>query len=199
MKINYKFLLILLSFTSCIDNDKDYSGSYRYPLIFQDINGGIMILSVDVYGNDYSHITRNRWADTEPTVSPDGKQLIFASDRDGNKEIYSMEISYVGGYYNWVGEKLRNLTGDPYFDGDFSFSPNGQKILFLKYFPQNDNYDIFIMDKDGSNKKNISKTNWYEKKPMFSPDGTNIIYQSWQYDNSEIFFTHLVEKISKYY
>ena len=41
--------------------------------------------------------------------------------------------------------------------------------------------------------KNISNTSWYEKKPMFSPDGTNIIYQSWQYSNVEIFFTHLIE------
>ena len=30
------------------------------------------------------------------------------------------------------------------------------------------------MNSDGSNKKNISNSSWYEKKPMFSPDGTNI-------------------------
>ena len=38
-----------------------------------------------------------------------------------------MDVAYVGGYYNWVGENLQNLSRDKYFDGDFSFSPNGEK------------------------------------------------------------------------
>ena len=85
------------------------------------------------------------------------------------------------------------LSNNPFFDGDFSFSPDGKKILYLKYFPENDNYDIYEMNKDGSEKRNISNTGWYEKKPMYSPDGTNIIYQSWQYGNMDIYFTHLLE------
>ncbi len=194
-KKNKLLILILFLFNACVDNEKNIFSSYNKPLI---VFSGYKwwnydIISVDINGNDYSHITRNQWADTEPIVSRDGSQLIFASDRDGNREIYSMDVAYVGGYYNWVGENLQNLSRDKYFDGDFSFSPNGEKILYLKYFPSNDNYDIFLMNSDGSNKKNISNSSWYEKKPMFSPDGTNIIYQSWQYSNVEIFFTHLME------
>ena len=194
-KKNKLLILILFLFNACVDNEKNIFNSYNKPLI---VFSGYKwwnydIISVDINGNDYSHITRNQWADTEPIVSRDGSQLIFASDRDGNREIYSMDVAYVGGYYNWVGENLQNLSRDKYFDGDFSFSPNGEKILYLKYFPSNDNYDIFLMNSDGSNKKNISNSPWYEKKPMFSPDGTNIIYQSWQYSNVEIFFTHLME------
>ena len=49
------------------------------------------------------------------------------------------------------------------------------------------------MNKDGTNKKNISNTPWYEKMPIYSPDGTNIIYQSWKNSNMEIYFTHLME------
>ena len=194
-KKNKLLILILFLFNACVDNENSIYSSYSKPLI---VFSGYKwwnydIISVDINGNDYSHITRNQWADTEPIVSRDGSQLIFASDRDGNREIYSMDVAYVGGYYNWVGENLQNLSRDKYFDGDFSFSPNGKKILYLKYFPSNDNYDIFLMNSDGSNKKNISNSPWYEKKPMFSPDGTNIIYQSWQYSNVEIFFTHLME------
>ena len=194
-KKNKLLILILFLFNACVDNEKNIFSSYNKPLIVFSCYKwwNYDIISVDINGNDYSHITRNQWADTEPIVSRDGSQLIFASDRDGNREIYSMDVAYVGGYYNWVGENLQNLSRDKYFDGDFSFSPNGEKILYLKYFPSNDNYDIFLMNSDGSNKKNISNSSWYEKKPMFSPDGTNIIYQSWQYSNVEIFFTHLME------
>ncbi len=180
---------------SCVDRDKAGSVSYNQPqIIFSGYKWwNYDIISVDIFGNDYSHITKNQWVDTEPKVSPDGSQLIFASNRDGNREIYSMEINYVGGYYNWVGNDLKNLSQDPYFDGDFSFSPSGDKILYLKYFPENDNYDIYEMEKDGSSKKNISNTSWYEKKPMYTPDGSSIIFQSWKYDNVEIFFSHLLE------
>ena len=194
--IRLVILIIISVFNfSCIDRDKTVYTAYDYPQI---VYSGYQwwnydIISVDIFGNDFSHITKNQWADTGPIVSPDGSQLIFASDRDGNREIYSMDIAFVGGYYNWVGENLKNISQDPYFDGDYSFSPDGEKILYLKYFPENDNYDIFLMNNDGSDKKNISNTAWYEKKPMFSPDGTNIIYQSWQYNNVEIFFTHILE------
>jgi len=196
MKNRLIILIILSSFIfSCIDRDKNVYASYRQPqIVFSGYHWwNYDIISVDIFGNDFSHITRNQWSDTNPIVSPDGSQLIFASDRDGNREIYSMDIAFVGGYYNWVGENLKNISQDPYFDGDFSFSPDGKKILYLKYFPENDNYDIYLMNTDGSNKRNISNTPWYEKKPMFSPDGTNIIYQSWQYNNIEIFFSHLLE------
>ena len=195
MKYKFTYTLFLLFIFSCVDKDKSVYSSYNNPKI---IYSGYKwwnydIISVDIFGNDLSHLTRNSWTDTEPIASPNGTQLIFASDRDGNREIYSLDIAYVGGYYNWKTENLKNLTNDPYFDGDFSFSPDGKKIIYLKYFPENDNYDIYQMDNDGTNKKNISNTSWYEKKPIFSPDGSNIIYQSWKYNNAEIFFTHLIE------
>tara|TARA_Y100001935_G_scaffold134135_1_gene111027 strand:- start:392 stop:1471 length:1080 start_codon:yes stop_codon:yes gene_type:complete len=197
LMVRYKFLFffIIAMVFSCVDSEKMVFASYNKPKI---LYSGYKwwnydIISIDIYGDDLSHITRNSWTDTEPKASPDGTKLIFASDRDGNREIYSLDLAYIGGYYNWNVDNLTNLTNDPYFDGDFSFSPNGNKILYLKYFPENDNYDIFQMDTDGSNKKNISNTPWYEKKPIFSPDGSSIIYQSWKYNNADIFFTYLIE------
>ena len=143
-------LLILINFSfflfSCIDRDKNISYAYDNPqIVFSGYQWwNYDIISVDIFGNDYSHITRNEWADTDPIVSPDGSQLIFASDRNGNREIYSLDIKFIGGYYNWTVENLKNISEDLYFDGDFSFSPDGQKILYLKYFPENDNFDIFL-------------------------------------------------------
>ena len=193
-KLKTLFLINFL-FLSCIEDEINFNSSYNHPqIIFSGKHWwNYDILSVDIYGNELSHITRNEWSDSEPISSADGTQLIFATDRDGNREIYSLDIAYVDGYYNWVGENLINISKSAYFDGDFSFSPNGNKILFLKYFPENDNYDIYEMNKDGTNKKNISNTPWYEKMPIYSPDGTNIIYQSWKNSNMEIYFTHLME------
>ena len=121
MAIRLIILIIVFTFNfSCIDKDKTIYTAYDHPQI---VYSGYQwwnydIISVDIFGNDFSHITKNQWADTGPIVSPDGSQLIFASDRDGNREIYSMNIAFVGGYYNWVGENLKNISQDPYFDGD---------------------------------------------------------------------------------
>ena len=41
------------------------------------------------------------------------------------------------------------------------------------------NYDVFIMNSDGTDKKNLTNTTYYEKYPKFSPDGSFIIYQAW--------------------
>ena len=58
----------------------------------------------------------------------------------------------------------------------------------VTYFPENDNYDIFIMNDDGTNKENLTNSLGYEKYPQFSPDGSFIIYQGWQKGKKEIFF-----------
>ena len=73
-------------------------------------------------------------------------------------------------------------------NGLLLFSPIENKIVYTRYFPQNDNYDIFIMNDDGSDKKNLTRTNSYEKYPQFSPDGSFLIYQGWQKGKMDIFF-----------
>ncbi len=152
------------------------------------------IYITDIYGVYMTHLTKNKWLDFNPEISPDGKKLIFISNRDGNREIYTVDLVWMDGYIKWKGDNLKNITKSIENDWTPKFSPNNDKIIFSSYFPLNDNYDIFIMDIDGSNKKNITNTNWYEKYPQFSPDGSFIIYQAWKSGKMEIFFTNLLEE-----
>jgi Tol biopolymer transport system component len=152
------------------------------------------IFITDIYGNNITHLTKNKWLDFNPAISANGKKVAFISNRDGNREIYTVDLIWMDGYTQWKGENLTNLTKSEENEWTPRFSPLNDKIVFTSYFALNDNYDIFIMDIDGSNKKNITNTSWYEKYPQFSPDGSFIIYQAWQKGKMEIFIINILEE-----
>ena len=152
------------------------------------------IFIADIYGGNMTQLTKNKWIDFNPSISPDSKKLVFISDRDGNREIYSCDLIWLDGYTQWKGDNLINLTNSPQNDWTPVYSPVENKIAFSTFFPSNDNYDIFIMDSDGTNKENLTNTSGYEKFPQFSPDGSFLIYQGWQKGKMEIFFIGLMDK-----
>ncbi|NJN67618.1 MAG: hypothetical protein HC884_13355 [Chloroflexaceae bacterium] len=54
--------------------------------------------------------------------SPDGQQLAFLSERDGNVDIYLMSAN---------GTNQRNLTNHPAYDGSPAWSPDGSRLAFV--------------------------------------------------------------------
>ncbi len=148
----------------------------------------------DVFGENSTQITKNKWIDFNPSISPDLKKLLFVSERDGNREIYVADLEWLDGYTQWRADNLKNLTNSIENDWTPVYSPIENKILFSTYFPENDNYDIFLMSDDGQKKENLTNTPSYEKFPQFSPDGSFIIYQGWQKGKMEIYFLSLLDK-----
>jgi len=94
---------------------------------------------------------------------------------DRNYEIYIMDPD---------GKNQVNLTNNSDMDLVPSLSPDGKKILFMsdrKWEPDNkvdDNWDIFIMDVDGGNVKNLTGNLKPDFMPSWSPDGTMIVFCS---------------------
>ncbi len=193
-KYSFLPLSFLFLITSC-----ERTGVFEEPYIDPHIiftsrrwwNYDIYI--TDIYGNNVTHLTKNKWLDFNPEVSNNGKKLAFISERDGNREIYTVDLVWMDGYTQWEGKNLSNISQSSENDWTPKISPTNDKIIYTSYFPINDNYDIFIMDIDGTNKKNITNTSWYEKYPQFSPDGSYIVYQSWRKGKMEIIFTNLLE------
>ena len=193
--INFIIFAILSVFTGCENIgkiDKSYLDAHIIFTSRRWWNYDIFI--TDIYGNKITHITKNKWLDFNPEVSNDGDKLAFISNRDGNREIYIADLVWLDGYTQWEGQNLKNITNSPENDWTPKFSPTSSKIVYVTYFPDNDNYDIFTMNFDGSNKENITNTKSYEKYPQFSPDGSFIIYQGWKNGKMEIFFSNLLDK-----
>lgn len=81
-------------------------------------NCGLIVMNND--GGVPQQITTTP-SDTNPDVSPNGSQIAFMSQRDGNWEIYTSDLQ---------GSNLKRLTSDPANDGLPVWSPDGLSIAF---------------------------------------------------------------------
>ena len=188
-KITFIFLIII----ACEDSSE--SEPYIDPHIIYTSRRwwNYDIYIGDMYGFNTTHLTKNKWLDFNPTVSFDGSKIAFISDRNGNRDVYVIDLNWMDGFTKWEGKNLINVTNSPENDWFPKFSPVSYKIVYASYFPLNDNYDIFTMNYDGSGKKNITNSKSYEKYPQFSVDGSYIIYQGWVKGKKDIFFSNLLE------
>ncbi|MCA9884513.1 MAG: PD40 domain-containing protein [Anaerolineae bacterium] len=103
------------------------------------------------------------------TLAPEaGKlqgQIVFASNRDGNYEIYTM-------YAN--GSHITRLTNYPGDDTQPVWSPDGQQIAFVSDRPGRD--EIYVMNVDGTNVTRLTFSASNKHSPAWSPDSSRIAY-----------------------
>ena len=194
-KINAKVVILFFLFISC-ESSSSFEDEYIDPqIVFSSRRWwNYDIFITDIYSSKMTQITKNKWIDFHPIISPRADKISFVSDRNGNREIYIANLEWMDGYMQWRASDLNNITNSIENDWTPSFSPTEDKIIFSTYFPENDNYDIFLMDDNGNNKENLTNSPSYEKYPQFSPDGSYIIYQGWQKGKMEIFFLGLLDK-----
>ncbi len=188
-------ILFVLIFFSC-ENYSAVNNNYIDPqIIFSSRRWwNYDIFISDIYAGKMTQLTKNKWIDFNPSISPDGERLLFVSDRSGNRDIYVTNLEWMDGYTQWRASNLVNLTNSDENDWTPIFSPTENKIVFSTYFPDNDNYDIFIMNVDGTGRVNLTQSPVYEKFPQFSPDGSFLVYQGWQKGKMEIFFLGLLDR-----
>ena len=105
-------------------------------------------------------------------------RIVFSSDRDGDWDIYSMDVN---------GDNLLQLTDHPATDEDPACSPDGRRIAFAS--ERGVTRDLYVMDRDGDNVIRLTQDNFYESRPSWSPDSTRIAFGAFRFDvgNSEIY------------
>jgi TolB protein len=125
--------------------------------------------------------------DAEATVSPKGDKIVFTSQRDGDLDIYTVNID---------GTDLKRLTTELGYDGGPFFSWDGTKIVYRSYHPKTDdeikrykellaeeliepsNFQIMVMNADGTNKRQITHNEYANFAPFYLPDDKRIIFCS---------------------
>ncbi len=116
-------------------------------------------------------------------VSPDGKWLVFDSNRSGNQDIYKIPVG---------GEELEKLTIHPSDDFIPSWSPDGKEIVFYSF--RKGNRDIHLMTADGRSIRQLTDDPAQERYPDWSPDGKHLVFQSDKTGRQELFvFSRLKE------
>jgi TolB protein len=107
------------------------------------------------------------YASPRPTDSLDCTKIAFATDRDGNSEIYVMNID---------GTNPVNLTKNAARDHNPSWSPDGKQIAFVSY--RDGHQEIYVMNAcDGTNQVRLTFSEpLMAYDPAWSPDGTKIAF-----------------------
>ncbi len=122
------------------------------------------------------NLSRHAAADRDPAWSPDGNRIAFATDRDGNFEIYLM---------NADGTGQTRLTSHPAADRNPAWSRDGKQIIFQSN--RDGNEEIYLMNADGSQPTRLTHHTGDDLFPDLSPDGTKITFTSNRQGNLDIF------------
>ena len=131
------------------------------------------IYTVPVNGGDAHQLTTNEAYDTRPVWSPDGTKIAFASDREGNMDIYVMSKN---------GGAPTRLTTAPQAEQPLVFKDN-HTVLYLAYirpavedmqFPSNSFKEVYEVSVDGGKPKMV--TSWTMENLNISPDGKTWLF-----------------------
>jgi TolB protein len=160
----------------------DYSRGYVWA-----IYPSYDIFTAKPDGADVKQLTKTEGYDAEATVSVDGKRIVFTSMRDGDLDIYTMDAD---------GKNVKRLTNELGYDGGPFFSRDGKLIVYRANHPKSpeqvERYkkllaenliepnalEIWVMNSDGSNKRQVTNLGVASFAPYFLPDGKRIIFSS---------------------
>ena len=110
------------------------------------------------------------------SAAPASGRIAFASDRDGNWEIYVM---------NADGSGVTRLTNNDAGDWVPSWSPDGGRIAFSS--DRDGDFEIYVMNADGSGVTRLTDNDADDATPSWSPDGGRIAFHSVRDGNWEIY------------
>ncbi len=157
-------------------------------------------------------LTQSRYDDVEPAWCPDSTCVIFSSNRNGNYDIYSMDMTKLEIHYfkeDGKEEECGRTENDTFEDlskytiedvekkyltritqdnGQKRFpmsSPTGEKILYSSN--ENGNWDLWIVDRKGKNKTRLTYEPADEEDAKFSPTGDKIVFTSARLRDKDIY------------
>ena len=154
----------------------DSPGSELYPAVSKDgkkiayssdINGIWQIMVMNWDGTDKKQLTFGAERSGDPAWSFDNKFIYFEKFIEENWEIYKMDSN---------GNNLKRITINPVYDDWHPYGhPSEYKILYEAGI--SGDYDIFIMNDDGSDNKLLLDVPFKKRVPSISKDGKHIVFQ----------------------
>jgi TolB protein len=165
-----------------VPDRKKYGNKYIWPLY-----DSYDIFMADLDGKIVKQLTNSKGYDAEATLSPDGKKMLYTSDKDGDIDLYIMDLA------TGKEQKVTNILG---YDGGAWFSPDGKKIIWRASRPKTDeevkeykdflaenlvaptNMEVWVANADGSNPRQVTSFGQANWAPAYMPDSKRIIFAS---------------------
>ena len=142
--------------------------AFSYGVVFGEPGTGVNILAASPDEEAAAEpLTADAGNNGFPSYSPDGKQLVFRSGRDGDKNLYIM---------NRDGSHIRRLTEGKWTDTMCDWSPQGDWITFASN--RDDDFEVWLIRPDGSDLRKLIGGGGRHNHPHFSPDGRWIVFTS---------------------
>lgn len=126
---------------------------------------------MDSDGKNQIQLTNNPGGDNFPAWSPDSSQIAFLSDFGGQLGLWVMNAN---------GSNKRRLSSPLAFAFMWapSWNPKGTSISYTAYDSSNVYPGIRVINVDGSGETILSPSGLVERRPAWSPDGTQIVFES---------------------
>ena len=159
-------------------------GGRRYSWSF-DEHYDIFERRLDGAG-DLVNLTDALGYDAEASYSPDGNEILFASNRHAYEEPLSPEDqarlekdpSYFMDLYVMKadGSDVRRLTDTPGYDGGPFYSADGEKIIWRRFAEDGHSAEVFTANPDGTDERQITDLGTMSWAPFFHPSGDYVIF-----------------------
>jgi TolB protein len=114
--------------------------------------------------------------DSTPGFAPDGRSVLFESDRDGDYDLYRLELGTM---------RVSQLIDAPSRELQVKESPADGSLAFIS--DRDGDFEIFVADADGANPRQLTQNEADDRYPHWSPDGTQILFSSNRDGDFEIY------------
>lgn len=148
-------------------------------IVFEKFDSKSDIWLMDINGKKMKNLTEEYPQNITPVWSNDSSLIFFNSLKNGSPNIFSITLD----------GKLTNISKGIGIDGSFSLSPDSSKIVFDS--DRAGNFDIFLLDLNSGDLRNITFSNDIESEPLFSSDGRKVLYKIQSGPNFDYVVFHL--------
>src|SRR6476646_4036274 len=102
------------------------------------------------------------------TWSPNGKQLVFATNRLGNDDLWLMTPR---------GRNQRPLTRGRAIESSPTWSPDGSQVAFVSdRTGRGKESHVYVIHADGTRERQVTTGSGWDSSPDWSPDGTKLVF-----------------------
>lgn len=171
-----------ITFDPSDDTDPVWMPDGKRILFLSNRSSTANFYTVDIDGEELKMITQFTSGEYgHPSVSGEGDKIIYVSNEFIGWQLYSYDIA--------SGHKER-LTNPPTGNCDPDISNDGEKILYVSRFGMG-NSDIWIMDSNGDNGRELISHPALDYNPKFSPDNKYIVFTSERDGNWNIYIMEI--------
>jgi Tol biopolymer transport system component len=166
----------------------DFRASGQQRRYSWDYDEHFDIFAQDLASGERRNLTATLGYDAEGAYSPDGTQIVFASNRHAYSEplstveaaLFEHDKSFMMELYlmNADGSGLRRLTHSPGYDGGPFFSADGSQITWRRFSTDGARAEIYTMDLASGEERQVTRMGVMSWAPYFHPSGDYLIFAS---------------------